>query len=54
MKALSSSAELTPTAPARVALTFRSAAVALLLPTLALVVFFFVIPLTYLLYASFL
>jgi putative spermidine/putrescine transport system permease protein len=53
-KALSSSVEHTPVASGRLGLSLRSATVALLLPPLALVIVFFVIPLAYLFYASFL
>ena len=49
MKALSSSVEFV-----RVALTLRSAALALLVPPLALILVFFVVPLAYLFYGSFL
>lgn len=54
MTALSSSAEVAGLPPRRVALSPRSAAIALLVPPLALILFFFVIPLAYLFYASFL
>lgn len=51
---MSSSAEVAGLPPRRVALSPRSAAIALLVPPLALILFFFVIPLAYLFYASFL
>lgn len=51
---MSLSAEQVRPQPIRVALTMRSAAVALLLPPLALVIVFFVVPLAYLFYGSFL
>lgn len=54
MKVLSLSVDAVRATRGPVALTLRSVAVALLLPPLALVLFFFVIPLAHLFYASFL
>ena len=54
MRALSLSDKAVRATPWPVALTLRSAAVALLVPPLALVFFFFVVPLAHLFYASFL
>ena len=51
---MSLSAEQVQAAPLRMALTMRSAGIALLLPPLALIVVFFVVPLAHLLYGSFL